>query len=42
MAGTTICVNGRANRAIAALVKSLPDTLVRAVGRRAATRYRKV
>ena len=42
MAGTTICVNGRANRAIAALVTSLPDTLVRAVGRRAATRYRKV
>jgi short-subunit dehydrogenase len=42
MAGTTICVNGHANRAIATLVKSLPDTLVRAVGRRAATRYRKV
>lgn len=42
MAGTRIHVTGRVNRAIALLVKHMPERLVDAANRRMARRYRKV
>ena len=42
MAGTPIYVNGRVNRAIALLVRYMPQSLVRSVGRRFGRSYRKV
>jgi hypothetical protein len=41
MAGTPIYINGRVNRAIAALVRYLPQGLVEGVGRRFGKAYRK-
>ena len=41
MAGQHIYINGRVNRAIAALTRLLPQTLVYAIGRRAGRAYRK-
>jgi short-subunit dehydrogenase len=41
MAGRNIYVNGRVNRAIAALVRYLPQRMVESVGRRAGRAYRK-
>jgi short-subunit dehydrogenase len=42
MAGTPICIPGRVNRTLAALVRLLPQRLVHAAGRRAGRAYRKV
>lgn len=42
MAGRKIYINGRVNRAIAALVRYLPQRLVESAGRRAGRAYRKV
>lgn len=42
MSGRRVHVTGRVNRAIAALVKHMPQALVDVVGRRTAGRYRKV
>jgi len=42
MAGQTIFINGRVNRAIAALVRHLPQGVVEAMGRRVGRAYRKV
>jgi short-subunit dehydrogenase len=42
MLGTAVYINGRVNRAIAALVRYLPQSLVRTIGRRAGRAYRKV
>lgn len=42
MAGTAVHVPGRANRAIAALVRYLPQSLVTSVGRRFGRTYRKL
>ena len=40
--GTAVYVNGRVNRSIAALVRYMPQSLVRVVGRRLGRAYRKV
>jgi len=40
--GTPVYVNGRVNRTIAALVRYMPQAVVRVVGRRMARTYRKV
>lgn len=42
MSGKSVYVNGRVNRAIAALVRLLPQRLVESAGRRAGRAYRKV
>ena len=42
MAGTPVYINGRVNRTIAALVRYLPQGLVRSVGRKFGRSYRKV
>jgi len=42
MAGTPIYINGRVNRAIAMLVRYMPQWLVKTVGRRFGKAYRKV
>jgi short-subunit dehydrogenase len=41
MAGQSICVTGRVNRTIAALVRHLPQRLVYSIGRRVGRSYRK-
>jgi hypothetical protein len=42
MSGTTVYINGRVNRTIAALVRFLPHSLVTRIGRRLGKTYRKV
>jgi short-subunit dehydrogenase len=40
--GTTVYINGRANRTVAALVRYLPQSVVTSIGRRLGKTYRKV
>ena len=42
MAGTPVYINGRLNRAIAALVRYMPQGIVQSIGRRFGRAYRKV